>query len=53
MKPRLNPPTFFEKFEIVVGIRYFWHGVVITSAIWLGLIISGLILVLYRRRRSP
>ena len=52
VKPRPNPPSFREKLETVMGIRYFWHGVVIASAVWLGLIFSIAIFQRIRRRSS-
>ena len=52
MKPRLNPPGLLDKIGIVLDIRYFWHGVVITSAIWLGLLLSIAIVLRLRARSS-
>lgn len=51
MPPKFNPLSFREKLEAIVQIRYFWHGMVGATIIWVGLVLTGTILFLARRRR--
>jgi hypothetical protein len=50
-RPRPNPPNLREKFELVFSVRYFWHGIFAASSFWIGVLLTGAVLMFVRRRR--
>jgi hypothetical protein len=50
-RPRPNPPNLREKFELVFSVRYFWHGIFAASSFWIGVLLTGAVLIFVRRRR--
>ena len=43
LPPQLNPLTLRDKLSRVLQMRFFWHGVIGASLLWIGLILSVLI----------